>query len=151
MIEAIQNIWAAEYLTLGFGILPDEFRVYPTDSKTPIPVSEAQALLAEAHHHHHHNSTRNCDDDDENDEKGDIQLVGQEWRINLDIVLLGGSLMSDLPGQNTATQYCGSWQTVDWMTYGGISLDKIVFVVDKRSGDVLGVEVPTLRGGLLTR
>ncbi|KAL2798300.1 beta-lactamase/transpeptidase-like protein [Aspergillus keveii] len=151
MIEAIQTIWAAEYLALGFGILPDEFRVYPTDSETPIPVLEAQALLAEAHHHQHHNSTRSCDDDDENDEKGDIQLVRQEWRINLDIVPLGGSLMSDLPGQNSATQYCGSWQTVDWMTYGGISLDKIVFVVDKRSGDVLGVEVPALRGGLLTR
>ncbi|KAJ0421932.1 beta-lactamase/transpeptidase-like protein [Aspergillus carlsbadensis] len=153
MIEAIQTIWAVEYLPLGFGILPDEFRVYPTDLEIPIPASEAQALLAEAHHrhHHHHHSTQNCDDDDDNNQEGDIQLVRQEWRINLDIVPLGGSLMSDLPGQTTATQYCGSWQTVDWMTYGGIGLDKIVFVVDKTSGDVLGVEVPGLRGGLLTK
>ncbi|KAL2853056.1 beta-lactamase/transpeptidase-like protein [Aspergillus pseudodeflectus] len=87
MIEAIQSIWTAQYLALGFGILPDELRVR--------------------------------DDEDDNNEEGDIQLVRQEWRINLDIVPLGRSLMSDLPDQNTATQYCGSWQTVDWMAYGG--------------------------------
>jgi actin-related protein 6 len=150
MIEAIQSIWTAEYLALGFGILPDELRVYPTDLETPVSASEAQAPLAETHHHHHHLGARSRDDEDDNNEEGDIQLVRQEWRINLDIVPLGRSLMSDLPGQNTATQYCGSWQTVDWMAYGGISLDKIVFVVDKRSGDVLGVGVPAFGGGLLT-
>jgi hypothetical protein len=37
------------------------------------------------------------------------------------------------------------------MTYRGIGLDKVVFVVDKVSGVVLGVEVPALRAGLLTR
>ncbi|KAL2852472.1 beta-lactamase/transpeptidase-like protein [Aspergillus pseudoustus] len=141
IIEAIQAIWAAEYLALGFGILPDEFRAYPTDLEIPIPASEAQALFGETHDYSHYNTRH----------REIIQLVRQEWRINLDTVPLGGGLMSDLPGQNIATQYCGSWQTVDWMTYGGIGLDKIVFVVNKGTGGVLGVEVPALKGGMLTR
>ncbi|KAL2812086.1 beta-lactamase/transpeptidase-like protein [Aspergillus granulosus] len=148
MIEAIQIIWATEYQPLGFGILSDDFRIYPTDLEIPLPAPEAHALLAESHRSHH--KTRNSYDEDHG-EDGSSQLVRQEWRINFDIDPLDGSLMSDLPGQNTGTQYCGSWQMVDWMTYGGIGLDKIVFVVNKRTGDVLGVEVPALRGGLLTK
>ncbi|KAL2868694.1 serine hydrolase domain-containing protein [Aspergillus lucknowensis] len=143
MIEAIQTYWYAEYLPLGFGILPDELRVYPTDLEIPIPASEAYALLAGSHHPGHRQRS--------DGEHEDVQLVRQEWRISLDIVPLGGAQMSDLPGQHVATNYCGSWQTVDWMTYGGISLDKLVFIVDKNTGNVIGVEAPALRGGLLTR
>ncbi|KAL4780831.1 beta-lactamase/transpeptidase-like protein [Aspergillus varians] len=139
ILHAIKSIWTAEFLPLGIGILPDALRVYPTDLETPVPPSEASALLARSHLRTRHYNENN------------VQFVRQDWRINFDIVPLGGSIMSDLPGQDTATQYCGSWQVVDWMTYGGIGLDKIVFVVEKRSGDVVGVEVPALKGGLLTR
>ncbi|KAL3461088.1 beta-lactamase/transpeptidase-like protein [Aspergillus heterothallicus] len=108
VIEAIQTIWTAEYLALGFGILPDEFHVYPTGLEIPIPASEAQGLLTEGHRHNSHHSSCYCNDDDNNNnnnhgENGDFQFVRQEWRINLDIIPLGGSLMSDLPGQDTAT------------------------------------------------
>ncbi|KAL4747557.1 hypothetical protein BDW72DRAFT_196634 [Aspergillus terricola var. indicus] len=145
IVNAIKKIWDAEYLALGFGILPDTLRVYPTDSNIPVPASEAESLLAQSNSHSHLRHSRSHDDEDK------VRFERQEWRINLDIVPLNGAAMSDLPAQTTATQYCGSWQTVDWLTYGGISLDKIVFVVDKFSGVVLGVEVPALRGGLLTR
>ncbi|KAL4915766.1 beta-lactamase/transpeptidase-like protein [Aspergillus aurantiobrunneus] len=144
IIDAIKTIWEAEFLPLGFGILPDEFHIYPTDLEHPVSPSEASALLMKSHKQHHHRVRADNDD-------GPVQIVRQEWRINLDLIPLGGSLMSDLPGQDTAKQFCGSWMMTDWMTYGGIGLDKIVFVVDKGSGDVLGVEVPVLRGGLLTR
>jgi actin-related protein 6 len=143
IIDAIKTIWTAEFLPLGIGILPDELRLYPTDLETPVPASEASALIAR---HRRHQRTR-----DYKNSTGGAQLVRQEWRINFDIIPLGSSLMSDLPGQNTATQYCGSWQVVDWMTYGGIGLDKFVFVVDKGNGDIIGVEAPALRSGLLTR
>lgn len=133
MITAIKSIWEAEFLPLGFGVLSDDFRIYPTDLEHAVPASEARNLLP-------------CGNVDCGN-----QIIRQEWRINLDVIPLGSSAMSDLPGQTIATQYCGSWQMVDWMTYGGIGLDKIVFVVEKGSGDVLGVEVPALRGGLLTR
>jgi actin-related protein 6 len=145
IIAAIKKIWEAEYLALGFGIMPDTFRVYPTGLKIPVPASEVESLLAQSDSHSHLHHSRSHDDEDK------VRVERQEWRINLDIVPLNGAAMSDLPGQTTATQYCGSWQTVDWMTYGGISLDKVVFVVDKVSGVVLGVEVPALRAGLLTR
>ncbi|OJI96335.1 hypothetical protein ASPVEDRAFT_120963 [Aspergillus versicolor CBS 583.65] len=143
IIDAIKTIWTAEFLPLGIGILPDELRLYPTDLETPVPASEASALIARHRRHQRSHDYKNS--------TGGAQLVRQEWRINFDIIPLGSSLMSDLPGQNTATQYCGSWQTVDWMTYGGIGLDKFVFVVDKGNGDIIGVEAPALRSGLLTR
>lgn len=143
IINAIKTIWAAEFLPVGIGILPDELRLYPTGLETPIPPSEASALIARHRRRHHTRDYKNS--------TGGAQLVRQEWRINFDIIPLGGSLMSELPGQKIATQYCGSWQTVDWMTYGGIGLDKFVFIVDKKSGDVIGVEAPALRSGLLTR
>ncbi|KAL4777551.1 beta-lactamase/transpeptidase-like protein [Aspergillus nidulans var. acristatus] len=145
IVNAIKKIWDAEYLALGFGILPDTLRVYPTDFKIPVPASEVEFLLAQSYSHSHLRHSRSHDGEEK------VRFERQEWRINLDIVPLNGAAMSDLPAQTTATQYCGSWQTVDWLTYGGISLDKIVFVVDKVSGVVLGVEVPALRGGLLTR
>jgi actin-related protein 6 len=145
IVDAIKKIWDAEYLALGFGILSDTFRVYPTGLKVPVPASEVESLLAQSDSHSHLQHSRSYDDEDK------VRVERHEWRINLDIVPLNGAAMSDLPGQTTATQYCASWQTVDWMSYGGISLDKVVFVVDKVSGVVLGVEVPALRAGLLTR
>ncbi|KAL2821736.1 beta-lactamase/transpeptidase-like protein [Aspergillus cavernicola] len=116
--DAIKTKWEAEYLTLGFGILPDTFRLYPTNLEIPVPPSKASSLLTMSHHSNHSynqlHHARTC-------EEKDGKIVRQEWRINLDIILLNGAAMSDLPGQTTATQYCGSWQTVDWMTYGGVS------------------------------
>ncbi|KAL4884376.1 beta-lactamase/transpeptidase-like protein [Aspergillus karnatakaensis] len=147
IINAIKTIWDTEYLALGFGILPEELRIYPTDLEIPVPAAEASAILAGLSSSTHHKPyTRRC-----NDSEPEVQLIRQQWRINLDIIPIGGDIVSDLPGQKVATNYCGSWQTVDWMTYGGIGLDKIVAVIDKVSGKVIGLEVPALRGGFLTR
>ncbi|KAL5333489.1 beta-lactamase/transpeptidase-like protein [Aspergillus crustosus] len=149
IIDAVKAIWEMEYLPLGFGILSDELRLYPMDFETPVPESEVSSLLVATGSQFEH--TKNSQSHNNSNTQDEVHLIRQEWRINLDIIPLGGSVMSDLPGQHVGTQYCGSWQTVDWMTYGGIGLDKIVFVVEKGSGDVLGIEVPALRGGLLVR
>ncbi|KAL4944034.1 hypothetical protein BDV06DRAFT_233978 [Aspergillus oleicola] len=139
---AIRTIWETEFLPLGFGVLPDEdFRIYPTEVETPVPESEVPDLLAQSHRYTY-------DFNYENDR--DIKLTRQEWRINLDIAPIDGS-SSNLPGSDKVTQYCGSWQIVDWMTYGGVGLDKIVFVLEGGSGDEVGVEIPALKGGLLGR
>ncbi|KAL4797441.1 beta-lactamase/transpeptidase-like protein [Aspergillus venezuelensis] len=122
IIPAIRTSRAAKFLPLGFGVLPDEdFRIYPSEVETPVP-----------------------------DLEKNIKLIRQKWRINLDIAPIDSSA-SDLPGQDKVTQYCESWLMVDWMTYGGFAFDKIVFVLVEGRGDVLGVEVPALRGGLFGR
>ncbi|KAL4967988.1 serine hydrolase domain-containing protein [Aspergillus stella-maris] len=144
IISAIRTIWAAEFLPLGFGVLPDEdFRIYPTEIETPVPGSEVPVILAQSPRYTYDSNSNNSNEEN-------IKLIRQEWRVNLDIAPIDSST-SDLPGQDKATQYCGSWQMVDWMTYGGIGLDKVVFVLVQGRRDVLGVEVPALRGGMLGR
>ncbi|OJJ39817.1 hypothetical protein ASPWEDRAFT_25613 [Aspergillus wentii DTO 134E9] len=133
ILDAIQKIWLYQYTATGFGILNSQFRIYPTGISNPVPSNESSILLSQA-----------GVSDTENTE-----LVRQDWRINLDIVPIDGRAMSDLPGQGSLRVYCASWQSVDWMYYGGEALDRIVFVVEK-SGRVIGVEIPGLRSGLLT-
>jgi hypothetical protein len=76
-------------------------------------------------------------------------VVYQDWRINFDIVPSNNAAISDLPGQGTMSNMCSSWQTIDWLYYGGKSLDRIVFKVNKTDGTVFGVDIPFLRSGLL--
>ncbi|KAL4755829.1 serine hydrolase domain-containing protein [Aspergillus foveolatus] len=52
IVNVIKEIWDAEYLALGFGILPDILRVYPTDFKIPVAASEVETLLAQSIHIH---------------------------------------------------------------------------------------------------
>ncbi|KAE8152462.1 beta-lactamase/transpeptidase-like protein [Aspergillus avenaceus] len=129
ILASLQTIFKTAYTSTGFGILAPDLRIYPTELETPVPEPEARALLSQ--------------------NKSTVDLVRQDWRINLDIVPLDGAAMSDLPGQQVLKGYCASWQLVDWMRYGGVPLDRVVFVIERVSGRVVGVEVPGLRGGLL--
>jgi actin-related protein 6 len=145
IVDAIKRYGTLNTLPSGLVLCLTHSVSIPQVLKIPVPASEVESLLAQSDSHSHLHHSRSYDDEDK------VRVERQEWRINLDIIPLNGAAMSDLPGQTTATQYCGLWQTVDWMMYGGISLDKVVFVVDKVSGVVPGVEVPALRAGLLTR
>ena len=40
------------------------------------------------------------------------------------------------------------WQTADWLYYGGEAVDRLVFVKDAATGEVLSVDVPFLRAKL---
>ncbi|PLB41510.1 serine hydrolase domain-containing protein [Aspergillus candidus] len=127
--DALSKIYKTQYTPLGFGLLSPDMRLYPTGIETPVSPAEASSLG--------HPSKR---------------LVRQDWRINLDIVPLDGGAMSDLPGQGgwNSDAYCAGWQMGDWMRYGGEALDRVVFVVDVGgNGEVVGVEVPGLRSGML--
>jgi hypothetical protein len=82
---------------------------------------------------------------------GEDGVVDQDWRISFDIVPSDNAAISDLPGQGRLSKMCSSWQTIDWLYYGGKSLDRIVFKVNQTDGTVLGVNIPFLRSGLLGR
>lgn len=82
--------------------------------------------------------------------KGEENVVLEDWRINFDIIPSDNAAMSDLPGQGKlSSDICASWQTAAWLYYGGESLDRVVFKVDREAGQVIGVDVPFLRSGLL--
>ncbi|KAJ6129876.1 hypothetical protein N7512_002656 [Penicillium capsulatum] len=84
--------------------------------------------------------------------EGEKDVVLEDWRINFDMVPSDNAAMSDLPGQGKlSADICASWQTGSWLYYGGQSLDRIVFKVDRKAGRVIGVEVPFLRSGLLAK
>lgn len=79
------------------------------------------------------------------------ELIRQDWHIHMDIIPVDTAKISDLPGQDSLDRFCGSWQAVDWVYYGGKPIEKIVFVVERETREVVGVEVPGLRGDLLVR
>ncbi|PLN77933.1 beta-lactamase family protein [Aspergillus taichungensis] len=128
--DALTEIYKTQYTPLGFGVLAPELRLYPTGIETPVSPAEASSLG--------HPSRR---------------LLRQDWRLHFDIVPVDGAAVSDLPGQEgwgadgDGEAYCAGWQMGDWMRYGEQALDRVVFVVDGDGGEVVGVEVPALRGG----
>jgi hypothetical protein len=56
---------------------------------------------------------------------------------------------SDLPGQGLWSKDCTSWTLNDWIQYGGEPVDRILVVRDEKTGEVVGLEVPFLRSGVL--
>lgn len=119
ILESIKLIWNMTIPQVGNLEFPNGFRVFPAG------ISQAA----------------------EKNKSGNPNLVYEDWRINFDISRADqtGSPPSDLPGQGTFEGFCGSWQTADWIYYGSQAIDRIVFVRDKRTGKVVGAEVPFLR------
>ncbi|KAJ5818223.1 hypothetical protein N7474_003814 [Penicillium riverlandense] len=76
----------------------------------------------------------------------------EDWRINFDIVPSDNAAISDLPGQGIlSSKLCSSWQTAAWLYYGGEALDRVVFKVNRTAGEVIGVDIPFLRSGILEK
>lgn len=80
---------------------------------------------------------------------GSEHILQQEWRISFDPIPPGQGSGSELPGQDKLGEECPSWQTTDWVYYGARPVDKIVFTVNTQDREVIGVEVPFLRSGML--
>ncbi|OIW24735.1 beta-lactamase/transpeptidase-like protein [Coniochaeta ligniaria NRRL 30616] len=78
----------------------------------------------------------------------DREVIREDWRIWFDVQL---SVDSELPGKGISAYDCLSWQFADWLYYGSEPMDRVVFVKDAETGDVLGFEVPYLRSGVLDR
>ena len=105
-----------------FGTLAPEFRIFPAE------IEEEDVILQEGKN---------------------ISVIREDWRIGLDFSFYGGAeSMSELPGQGVYQGFCGSWEAQDWFYYGGQAVDRIVFVLDKETRAVLGVDVPFLRANL---
>lgn len=75
------------------------------------------------------------------------EVVREDWRMSWgDVALAEGG---ELPGKGATEGECLVWTVADWMYYGREPLDRFVFVRDAETGEVLGLEVPFLRAGLL--
>lgn len=79
-----------------------------------------------------------------------VRLDGRE--VNQDVWRLWPELKppprGSLPGSDIFEGTCFAWSVGDWVHYGGEPLDRIVFYRDSH-GEVVGVELPFLRAGVL--
>ena len=78
---------------------------------------------------------------------GGREVVREAWRMTWGEAHLADG--GDLPGKGATRGDCLMWTITDWLHYGREPLDRFVFVRDAESGEVLGLEVPFLRAGLL--
>lgn len=74
------------------------------------------------------------------------RVIREEWRIEWD---LRGSNSTELPGANVSEHDCQFWVAGEWAYYGEESLERVVFVADAVSREILGIEIPILKTGLL--
>ncbi|KAI1427779.1 beta-lactamase/transpeptidase-like protein [Xylaria sp. FL1777] len=74
------------------------------------------------------------------------RVIREDWRIEWDFVLDSNT---GLPGAGFSSLNCLSWTLTDWMYYGSEPIDRIVFVLDAKSGDIIGLEIPYLRSEVL--
>lgn len=75
------------------------------------------------------------------------KVIREDWRLWLDVE----QPKSDLPGTEISAHNCMGWTITDWIYYGGEPLDRVVFIKDADTGEVLGLEMPWLRTGVLER
>ncbi|KAI1370440.1 beta-lactamase/transpeptidase-like protein [Hypoxylon crocopeplum] len=73
-------------------------------------------------------------------------VIREDWRIDWDVSFNGET---DLPGSGLSRENCLSWTLTDWIYYGSEALDRVVFVLDSNTEEVLGLEIPFLRSGVL--
>ncbi|KAI5459635.1 beta-lactamase family protein [Mariannaea sp. PMI_226] len=76
----------------------------------------------------------------------DKELVTREvWHLWPEVI--AGS-KTDLPGSELEDHICVNWMNEDWVRYGSEPLDRILLYKDE-AGDVVGLEFPFLRSGVL--
>ncbi|PGG95176.1 hypothetical protein GX51_08316 [Blastomyces parvus] len=117
------------------GILSTDFRLHPSEYEVPVPANNNDVYT-------------NLPSQYRTSGK---KLIREHWRINMDTVPQDNKRMSDLPAQGVLVDTCASWQLADLLTYGGHGTDKVIFILEEASRDVVGVEIPFLRSGRLAR
>ncbi|KAH7175336.1 beta-lactamase/transpeptidase-like protein [Dactylonectria macrodidyma] len=78
---------------------------------------------------------------------GEQRTVREVWHLWPE---MSAASETALPGRGRAGQDCVAWTVNDWVHYGGEPLQRVVLHVDE-DGDVLGLEVPFLRSGVLAK
>lgn len=79
------------------------------------------------------------------------KVVEEDWRFEWDFEEARGAAESEMPGRGASAAECKGWKVVDWLYYGGQSVDRVVFVRDGETGELVGFEVPFLRTGVMGR
>ncbi|KAI1358051.1 beta-lactamase/transpeptidase-like protein [Xylaria arbuscula] len=74
------------------------------------------------------------------------RVVHEDWRLEWEFV---ASVNTDLPGAGLSARNCLGWTLTDWMYYGSEPIDRLVFVLDAETEEVVGLEIPYLRSGVL--
>ncbi|KAK6337188.1 hypothetical protein TWF718_009971 [Orbilia javanica] len=83
---------------------------------------------------------------------GKNKIIKEDWRIAMELTGgIGSDRKSELPSSGAFSKGCNTWQTYDLLHYGGKPIDRIVFWVNGTTKEILGVEVPFLRSGVLTK
>lgn len=70
-------------------------------------------------------------------------LTREDWRLNMEPKSTAGSNRSQLPSQRVYENVCTTWQGHDSFYYGSKPIDRFVFL--KMGGDIVGVDIPSLR------
>ncbi|KAK6343706.1 hypothetical protein TWF730_011296 [Orbilia blumenaviensis] len=84
--------------------------------------------------------------------KGYEKIVREDWRIAMEVTGgIGSDTRSQLPSAGAFSKGCNTWQTFDLLYYGGQAIDRIVFWLNGTTREVVGVEVPFLRSGVLEK
>jgi hypothetical protein len=78
----------------------------------------------------------------------DKAVIKEEWRLDWDVIV---NTASALPGASIVAGDCINWVTSDFTHYASESMDRIVFIKDLSTGEVLGIELPILRSGLIKK
>ncbi|KAI1810415.1 beta-lactamase/transpeptidase-like protein [Poronia punctata] len=78
--------------------------------------------------------------------KEEKKVIREDWRLDWEFESSG---KTELPGAGLSDGNCLGWTLTDWIYYGSEPLDRMVFVRDAESGDVIGLEIPYLRSGVL--
>ncbi|KAF3223136.1 hypothetical protein TWF192_004405 [Orbilia oligospora] len=81
---------------------------------------------------------------------GSHRIIKEDWRIAMEVTgEIGSDKKSELPSAGAFAKGCNTWQTYDLLQYGGQPIDRIVFWLNGTKREVVGVEVPFLRSGVL--
>lgn len=75
-------------------------------------------------------------------------VIYEDWRIDWEFI---SDADSGLPGNGLSSRDCLTWTLSDWIHYGSEPLDRVVFVLDPDERQVLGIEVPFIRSGILEK
>lgn len=103
-------------------VSPTVARIYPADITTPSVLTEMDG----------HNRS----------------VLREVWRLDWELV---GNNNTALPGADLGENECWNWAAAGWVYYASESMDRMIFVRDSSTGEVLGVEIEVLRSGLLRK
>lgn len=74
------------------------------------------------------------------------RVTKEVWRVFFETDLPDSK--TGLPGQGLSAQECNGWMLHDWIHYGSEPVDRMLIVRDEDE-EVIGIEFPFLRSGLL--